>query len=146
VFWQGCHCMLNRDKPICNTTEKSLSRYEETVARLRKIKDAGYNVVSVWGCEFRKLLRENSGLENELCSPPYFKTSTFNIRNVLYGSRTEATKTWCRVEQGKKSGMWMLSVCTATFIRVNMASFLWVIRQCTWVQTSTDCLYRHYKM
>jgi hypothetical protein len=43
------------------------NRYEETKARLKNIKDAGYTVVSIWGWEFRKLLFENSGLEHELC-------------------------------------------------------------------------------
>ena len=34
---------------------------------------------------------------------------------------------------GKKSIMWMLSVCTPT--SASTASFLWFRRQCTWVQT-----------
>ncbi len=63
------------------------------MARLQKIKDAGYNVVSIWGCEFRKLLCDNPGLENELCSHPYVKSSPINIWDALYGGRTEATKT-----------------------------------------------------
>ena len=62
------------------------------MARVQKIKDAGYNV-SIWCCEFRKLLCDNPGLENELCSHPYVKSSPINIRDVLYGGRTEATKT-----------------------------------------------------
>jgi hypothetical protein len=35
------------------------------------IKYAGYNVVYVWGFEFRKLLRDNPGRENKHCSNPY---------------------------------------------------------------------------
>jgi hypothetical protein len=72
------------------------------MARLQKIRDAGYNVVSIWGCEFRKLLRENPGLENELSSHPYVKNSPINIRDALYGGRTEATKTWYRVKEGEE--------------------------------------------
>jgi hypothetical protein len=72
------------------------------MARLQKIRDAGYNVVSIWGCEFRKLLRENPGLENELSSHPYVKNSPINIRDALYGGRTETTKTWYRVKEGEK--------------------------------------------
>jgi hypothetical protein len=52
-----------------------VSRYDEAMARLQKIRDADYNVVSIWGCEFRKLLRENPGLENELSSDTYVKNS-----------------------------------------------------------------------
>jgi G:T-mismatch repair DNA endonuclease (very short patch repair protein) len=86
--------MPNRHKSIGKTEETLLNRYEETMARLQKIRDAGYNVVSIWVCEFRKLLRENPGLENELSSHPYVKNSPINIREALYGGRTEATKTW----------------------------------------------------
>jgi hypothetical protein len=73
-----------------------------TMARLQKIKDAGYTVVSIWGCEFRKLLRNTPGLKNELCSHPYVKNAPINIRDALYRDRTEASKTHYRVEEGKE--------------------------------------------
>ena len=56
-FWHWCLCVPNRHNPIGNTDETMQNRYEETQAGLQKIKDAGYEVVSIWGCEFRKLLR-----------------------------------------------------------------------------------------
>ena len=66
--------MPNRPKTSINTDETLLIRYEETKARMQKYKFAGYTVVSMWVCEFRKLLREkNIGLENELSSHPYLK-------------------------------------------------------------------------
>ena len=68
----------------------------------RKSKKTGYEVVSIWGCEFRKLLIENPGIGNVICSHPYVKNSPINIRDALYGGRTEATKTYYRVEQGEK--------------------------------------------
>jgi hypothetical protein len=92
-FWHGCpSCMPNRDKPIGKTKETLANRYKETMARLQKIKDAAYTVVWIWGCEFRKLLSENPGLENELCSHPYLKNSQINIRDALYGGRNEPQK------------------------------------------------------
>jgi hypothetical protein len=54
-FWHGCPSMPNQRKPIGNTEETLLSRYEETMARLQKIRDARYNVVSIRGCEFRRI-------------------------------------------------------------------------------------------
>jgi len=78
------------------------NRREETKARLQKIENAGYEVVSIWGCEFRKLLSENSGLENELCSHPYVKNSPKYIPDAFYVRRTEATKTYYRVNEGEK--------------------------------------------
>ena len=70
-FWHCCpSCMPNRHKPIGKTIEILQGRYEETMARLQKIKDAGYKVVSNWGCEFRKLLLQNPGLEQNLARTP----------------------------------------------------------------------------
>jgi len=63
-FWHGCPCMPNRHKPIGTTEETLLTRYEETNAGLEKIKNAGFTVVSIWGCDFRKLLREDPRFEN----------------------------------------------------------------------------------
>jgi len=84
-FWHGCLCVRNRHKPTANTDETLQNRYEETMARLQKLKDAGYNVVLIWGCEFRKLLRDTHALGIELCSDPYVKNSPINIRDALYG-------------------------------------------------------------
>jgi hypothetical protein len=53
------------------------------------------------GVSLEKLL-QNPGLENELSSHPYVKNSPINIRDTLYGGRTEATKTYYRVEQGEQ--------------------------------------------
>jgi G:T-mismatch repair DNA endonuclease (very short patch repair protein) len=97
-FWHGCLCMPNRHKSIGNN-DKTLQNYEKTVARFQKIKDAGYNVVSIW--EFEKL-RDNSRIKNVLCSHPYVKNALINIRDALYGGRTEATKTYRRVINGEK--------------------------------------------
>ena len=47
-------------------------------------------------------MRENPGLENEFCSHPYVKNSPINIRDALYGGRTEATKTYYRSKGEEK--------------------------------------------
>jgi len=60
-------------KPIGKTEKTMQNRYAETNVRLYKIENAGYNVVSIWVCKFKKLSRENPGLQNELCSHTYVK-------------------------------------------------------------------------
>jgi hypothetical protein len=52
------------------------------MARLQKIKHAGYKVISNWGCEFKKILRENPGLENE--SSSYLILGTLQL---IFGMR-----------------------------------------------------------
>ena len=100
------------------TLEKLLFRYEETQGSLQKIRGAGYKSIWMWGCEFRKLLRDNPDLKNELSLQFYVKNSPINIRDALY----KATNTYYRVQQGNKSILWVLSVCTPT--SVSTASFL----------------------
>jgi len=94
--------MSNRHKPIGNTDETLLSSYKETQARFQKIRDAGYTVVSIWGCEFKMLLCDNPALLNEICSHPYVKHYPINIRDALYGGRTEDAKTYYSFKQGEE--------------------------------------------
>ena len=101
-FWNWCQCMPNRHNPIGITNETLLCRYEETQARLQKMRDAGYTVLSTWECEFQKHLCDNPCLQNELWSHHFVKHSPINIRDALYGARTEATKTKYRFKQGKE--------------------------------------------
>ena len=86
-------CMPNRHKAIGNTEETLENRYEETIARWQKNQRRWLHCCFDLGrCEFRKLLRNNPGLENELCSHPYEKNAPINIRDAMYGGRTEANK------------------------------------------------------
>jgi len=77
--------MPNRYKPIGSIKEPLSSRYEETTSRLNEIENAGYRVVSIWGCEFKKLISQTPGLEKELSSHPCLKNSPLNIRDALQG-------------------------------------------------------------
>jgi hypothetical protein len=91
--------MPNRHKPIGKTDETLLSRYEETMARLKKMNDAGYNVVSILRCEFRKLQRDKTGLESELSSQTC-------VKSVGEGSEPNNDKTYtppsCFTTHGKR--------------------------------------------
>ena len=113
-FWHGCQCKPNRHKPIGNTDETAESVWGDT----SEFADNKWRwlVVSIWGCEFIKLLCDNSGLQNELCSHPYVRHSPINIRDALYGGCTEAAKIYYKVKHGRKSVMWMLSVCIPTSV------------------------------
>jgi hypothetical protein len=56
VFWHGCLCMPNRHKHIGNTDETLENRYEDNNGEVANIKDAGYNVVSIWGACLKNVL------------------------------------------------------------------------------------------
>ena len=78
------------------------------MARLQKIEDADYNAVSILGCEFKKLLRETPGLENEIRSHPYVQNVPTNIRDALYGVEPKLAKHITGSRKGRKSTMWTL--------------------------------------
>ncbi len=66
-FWHGCIKCFDQDKinPISKLSYKKL--YEKTLIREEYIKLQGYNLVTVWECDFRKLIKLNEpiGIENE---------------------------------------------------------------------------------
>ena len=50
---------------------------------------------------FKKIISENPGIEKELSSHHCLKNSPLNIRDALYGGRTEATKNITKFKMGK---------------------------------------------
>ena len=126
--------MPNRYKPMSNPEANLLRRYEDSKARLQKIKDSGYKIISIWVCEFRKLLPENPDLKIELCLHPYVKYSPTNfLRCLVWGEEQRPQKHITELSRGIKSITWMLSVCIPTCVRV--VSYVWVTREFIWVQT-----------
>jgi len=119
----------NGHKPIVNTDETLQSRYEETQARLQKIRDAGYKVL---GCESKIHLCDNPDHKNELGSQPYVKHSPINIRDAFTGLEPRPRK-YTRVKQGEQTRYVDIISLYPTF--VSTANSLQVTRKCMWVQT-----------
>jgi len=62
--------MHNRHKHIDKTEETLQNRYEETKARLQKIENTGYNIVSIWGGSLKKCCAKHLPLKvNFACNP-----------------------------------------------------------------------------
>jgi hypothetical protein len=94
-----CCCTVRIIVLVATLQLRTVARYEETMAGLQKITDAGHKIVSISGCKFRKLLCNNPGLENDLYPHPCVKNSPINIRCALYAGRTDATKKWYTAKQ-----------------------------------------------
>jgi len=62
--------MPNRHKSIGKTNEILQGRYEETMARLQKMKDAGSKVVSIWGVSLENGYSKTKALKRNLASTP----------------------------------------------------------------------------
>jgi hypothetical protein len=75
-------------------------RYEETIARLEQITEAGYGVDVMWECEFdRDILLKHAELRNH----PLVQHTLLNTRDALYGGRTEAMSLHKKVQEGEKT-------------------------------------------
>jgi len=74
------------------------------MARLQKMKDAGYNVASIRGCEFRKLLLHILALKIN-----FVRTPMLRIHLLIYAMPCTWVETKLK-HTGKKSDMWMPSV------------------------------------
>jgi hypothetical protein len=91
----GFACPIDTSPSV--TTIRLHNTYEETIARLQKIKDSSYQVVSIWERDFRKILRDTHGIEHDLSSHPCVKNSPMNIRDAFTGVEPKPAKHY-RVE------------------------------------------------
>ena len=118
VFWHACpSCMPNRPTPI----ETLQGRYEETMARLQKIKDAGYKIVTNWGASLEYCYSKIQALKKNLARTPMCRIHLLIFEMPCTAVELKPLKHTTELSRGNKSGMWMSSVCTPTF--VNMESF-----------------------
>jgi hypothetical protein len=70
-------------------------RYEQTMARIEQLKQAGYRVITHWECEFDE--------RPELLVHPIIKHAPLITPDALYGGRTEAMKLHYKIREGKES-------------------------------------------
>lgn len=77
-------------------------RREQTEAKCDRIKQAGYNLIFTYECEFRKLIAENRNLAQFMDEYPLNNTSKLNLRHAFYGGRTNAVKLHYKVQPGEK--------------------------------------------
>ena len=62
-YFHGHYCLSNLDPSF---EDKRKKRYEKTMEREQYLKDQGYNVWSIWECEFRKQIKSDINLQNFL--------------------------------------------------------------------------------
>jgi hypothetical protein len=86
-----------------------------------------YGFVSI-----KKLISQNPSLEKEIISHPCLKNSPLNIRDALYGGRTEATKTYYKIRPGEKINY--VDVISSYPYVCKYGKF--PVGQCMWVQAA----------
>jgi len=76
------------------------SLYLKTMRRERILKEKGYRVLSVWECQWEKMKKEDTEIQDfldELDIP-----SRLVMRDSFKGGRTNCTKLWYSVKPGEK--------------------------------------------
>lgn len=92
-LWHGCpKCFpINRESHSIRATDKTLEEaYEYTMKKEETLRSKGYNLVTIWECEWDKQVKENNEpktfiQECEILEP-------LNPRDAFYGGRTNAVK------------------------------------------------------
>ncbi|XP_055714784.1 uncharacterized protein LOC129808904, partial [Phlebotomus papatasi] len=102
-FFHGHTCFLNRGHAFSKKPNDNMqSRYESTLKRLDHIRQLGYNLISIWECEFRRMLDADPVLAERLNNHPEVVDSGFDLRSAVYGGRTEVFRTYYKCRPGDK--------------------------------------------
>ncbi len=99
--FHGCpRCFPNRDKKLFNEPKTMEERYQNTLARTEALKDAGYKVNEMWGCELNEERRNNPEMDL------HFQRTEIKMpmdpRMAFFGGRTNATKLLHEFKDGEK--------------------------------------------
>ena len=92
-YYHGHTCQPFRELPIACGGGNLTERYEQTMSRLERISQAGYQIEVKWECEFEP--PEEMRVEEE--SPP------LRTRDALYGGCTEAMRQHYQVKEGEET-------------------------------------------
>jgi hypothetical protein len=88
-FWHGC--------PKCHPENKA--KYEETLKRKEALEKQGYRVDEMWECEWTKI---KETLPNRHEIEQAARGQNINVRDSLFGGRTEAFKSYHKCNEHQK--------------------------------------------
>ena len=88
-YWHGCPRCYPENKP----------KYEKTIERMQLLEAAGYKVETMWECDWHKI---KANLPNKKWLEEVAKDSNINIRDALFGGRTEVFKRYFKCTKNQK--------------------------------------------
>ena len=92
--YNGCYI---HGCPKCHPERKEA--YERTMARQKMIEDNGYFVDTMWSCQWKEIKKT---LPNKEEVERQARKQRMNIRDALFGGRTEAFKTYVKCNKHQK--------------------------------------------
>ena len=107
--FQGCYthgckkCFKDENRRKHMSYGRSLDEaFENTRAKIEKIKLLGYETREMWECEFDRIKSENPELLRFVLNHPIASKITLNPRDAFYGGRTENIVTYYECKEGEK--------------------------------------------
>lgn len=100
-WYHGCVTCFKggRNKPLYKNTYETLDqRYEDTCVSSERLRKAGYIVIEMWECEFKRNKRALEDTEKH----PLFYNAPLNPRDAFYGGRTGACKMYYEIKNDEK--------------------------------------------
>ncbi|GAB0097539.1 DNA-directed DNA polymerase [Sergentomyia squamirostris] len=102
-YYHGHECILNRDYVCSDNPEDTIqNRFEKTLYRWDRIKNMGYNLISIWECDFRRMLKNDPEMASTLESHSEVLHAGFDPRDAVYGGRTEVFRLHYKCRPGDK--------------------------------------------
>ncbi|XP_018578028.1 uncharacterized protein LOC108916298 [Anoplophora glabripennis] len=103
-YYHGCtHCFkYNRNNPTHEDPSDTLERrLESTTAKTDRLRNLGYDVIEMWECDFRKVIKDNKEIDLYTEKHPLLINAPLNPRDAFYGGRTGNTFEYYKAKQGE---------------------------------------------
>ena len=101
-YWHGCEvCYPNRTEKHFRLDGRTMYEVrEKTRETVTKLRSAGYNVVEMWGCQWKKEKKDNADCAAYVQDLRF--TDRLNPRDAFFGGRTNAAKLYHKVSANQK--------------------------------------------
>ncbi|XP_049826260.1 uncharacterized protein LOC126266399 [Aethina tumida] len=104
-YFHGCtSCFkFHRDTSIGGDKMDTMrNRYEATTIKTTRLRNLGFEVIEMWECNFRALLKQSCEVRDFVENHPVLATSPLNPRDGFYGGRTGNTVTYYKCNEGER--------------------------------------------
>ncbi|XP_063934061.1 uncharacterized protein LOC135145859 [Zophobas morio] len=92
-WYHGCEkCYFDQTCKLSDKKDGLFIKREATLDKEYRIKAAGYNLLTIWQCQYEKELKRNPAMQEFINAIPRTRCPPLNPRDAFYGGRTNACK------------------------------------------------------
>jgi G:T-mismatch repair DNA endonuclease (very short patch repair protein) len=102
-FWHGCErCFVDQTSRLAAKRDALFLRRENTIRKEERVKRAGYNLVTLWKCDFRKTIERDDELARFVKNERVTAQLHLKARDSFFGGRTNASKLYYKCGPGEQ--------------------------------------------